>query len=124
MNVGVLGLGIMGSSIVNRLAMKGHKITVFNRDRSKAEKTVAAGTRKLTVADSPKEVGDSSDVAIICVKAFSTVFAITEFEPVLHSAAPYAEYCDDIAHMSTTIPKSVVSGNTGLIVSFYPSAPK
>ena len=70
MNVGVIGLGMMGSSIATRLAMKGHKITVFNRDRSKAEKLKAARTEKLTIADQPKDVGDTSGVAIICVKDY------------------------------------------------------
>ena len=73
MNVGVIGLGMMGSQIALRLALKGHKITVFNRDRSKAGKLVATGTKKLTVADQPKEVGDSSDIAIICVKDYQAV---------------------------------------------------
>jgi 3-hydroxyisobutyrate dehydrogenase len=50
--------------------MKGYKITVFNRDRSKAEKLKAARTEKLTIADRPKEVGDASDIAIICVKDY------------------------------------------------------
>jgi len=77
MNVGVIGLGIMGSSIVNRLAMKGHKITVFNRDRSKAEKMVAMGKSELAAADSPKEVGDSSDVTIICVKDYQAVESVS-----------------------------------------------
>jgi 3-hydroxyisobutyrate dehydrogenase-like beta-hydroxyacid dehydrogenase len=35
MDVGVIGLGMMGSHIALRLALKGHKVTVFNRDRSK-----------------------------------------------------------------------------------------
>jgi len=39
---------MMGSPIATRLAMKGHKITVFNRDRSKAEKLNATRTKKLT----------------------------------------------------------------------------
>jgi 3-hydroxyisobutyrate dehydrogenase len=75
MNVGVIGLGMMGSPIASRLALKGHKIIAFNRDRSKAEKLVAAttGTKKLKIADQPKEVGDSSDVAIICVKDYQAV---------------------------------------------------
>jgi 3-hydroxyisobutyrate dehydrogenase-like beta-hydroxyacid dehydrogenase len=73
MNVGVIGLGMMGSPIASRLAMKGGKITVFNRDRSKAEKLNAARTEKLTIADQPKEVGDTSDVAIICVKDYQAV---------------------------------------------------
>lgn len=75
MNVGVIGLGIMGSPIASRLALKGHKIIAFNRDRSKAEKLVAAttGTKKLKIADQPKEVGNSSDIAIICVKDYQAV---------------------------------------------------
>jgi len=73
MNVGVIGLGMMGSSIATRLAIKGHKITVFNRDRSKAEKLNATRTEKLTIADQPKEVGDTSDMAIICVKDYQAV---------------------------------------------------
>ena len=74
MNVGVIGLGIMGSSIASRLALKGHKIIAFNRDRSKAEKLVATtGTTKIKIADQPKEVGDSSDIAIICVKDYQAV---------------------------------------------------
>jgi len=70
MNVGVIGMGVMGSQIATRLALKGHKITVFNRDKSKAEKIIATGTKELTIANHPKEVGDSSDVAIICVKDY------------------------------------------------------
>lgn len=75
MNVGVIGLGMMGSPIATRLALKGHKIIAFNRDRSKAEKLVAAttGTKKLKIADQPKEVGNSSDIAIICVKDYQAV---------------------------------------------------
>ncbi|MBV9175565.1 MAG: NAD(P)-dependent oxidoreductase [Nitrososphaeraceae archaeon] len=75
MNVGVIGLGMMGSPIATRLALKGHKIIAFNRDRSKAEKLVAttATTKKLKIADQPKEVGDSSDIAIICVKDYQAL---------------------------------------------------
>ena len=57
--------------------MKGHEVTVFNRDRSKAEKLVATGTKKLTVANQPKKVGDSSDIAIICVKDYQAVANIS-----------------------------------------------
>jgi 3-hydroxyisobutyrate dehydrogenase-like beta-hydroxyacid dehydrogenase len=74
MNVGVIGLGMMGSAIATRLAMKGHKITVFNRDISKAEKlNNATRTERLTIADQPKQVGNSSDIVIICVKDYQAV---------------------------------------------------
>lgn len=73
MNVGVIGLGMMGSPIATRLDMKGHKITVFNRDRSKAERLNATRTKKLTIADQPKDVGDTSEIAIVCVKDYQAV---------------------------------------------------
>jgi 3-hydroxyisobutyrate dehydrogenase-like beta-hydroxyacid dehydrogenase len=73
MNVGVIGLGMMGSPIATRLDMKGHKITVFNRDRSKAEKLNATRTKKLTIADQPKDVGDTSEIVIVCVKDYQAV---------------------------------------------------
>ena len=50
MNVGVIGLGMMGSQIALRLARKGHKITVFNRDRSKADNLRTIGTTNLNFA--------------------------------------------------------------------------
>ena len=53
--------------------MKGHKVTVFNRDRSKAEKLQTTGTTNLKVAYQPKEIGDSSNLAIICVKDYQAV---------------------------------------------------
>jgi 3-hydroxyisobutyrate dehydrogenase-like beta-hydroxyacid dehydrogenase len=42
MNIGIVGTGLMGSQIALRLAHKGHKVTVFNRDKSKAEKLRSA----------------------------------------------------------------------------------
>jgi len=73
MNVGVIGLGMMGSQIALRLALKGHKVTVFNRDRSKAEKLHTSGATNLKLVNHPKEIGNSSDIAIICVKDYQAV---------------------------------------------------
>ena len=73
MNVGVIGLGMMGSQIALRLALKGHKVTVFNRDRSKAEKLHTSGATNLKLVNHPKEIGNISDMAIICVKDYQAV---------------------------------------------------
>lgn len=43
MNVGVVGLGLMGSPIAARLAMRGHRVLVNSRRRESAEEAVAAG---------------------------------------------------------------------------------
>jgi 3-hydroxyisobutyrate dehydrogenase-like beta-hydroxyacid dehydrogenase len=71
--VGVIGLGMMGSQIALRLALKGHKVTVFNRDRSKIEKLLTNGTTNLKIANQPKEIGDTCDMAIVCVKDYQAV---------------------------------------------------
>ena len=73
MNVGVIGLGMMGSQIALRLALKGHKVSVFNRDRSKAERLHTSDSTNLKVVDQPKEIGNSSGIAIICVKDYQAV---------------------------------------------------
>ncbi len=64
---------MMGSQIALRLAVKGHKVTVFNRDRSKAEKILTSDATNLKVVDQPKEIGNNSDMAIICVKDYQAV---------------------------------------------------
>ncbi len=54
---------MMGSRIALRLALKDHKLTLFNRDRSKVEKLITTGTTNLNVTEMPKEIGDSCDIA-------------------------------------------------------------
>lgn len=71
--MGVIGLGMMGSQIALRLALKGHNVTVFNRDRSKIEKLLTNGTTNLKMAHQP----NSSDVALICVKDYQAIENVT-----------------------------------------------
>jgi 3-hydroxyisobutyrate dehydrogenase len=74
MNIGIVGTGLMGSQIALRLAHKGHKVTVFNRDRSKAEKLRSVNSSiTLDVANQPSDIGSSCDIALICVKDYEAV---------------------------------------------------
>src|SRR5215467_7649691 len=68
---------MMGSQIALRLAHKVHKVTAFNRDRSKIEKLLTNGTANLKIAHQPKEIGDTCDIAIICVKDYQAVENVT-----------------------------------------------
>ena len=52
-NLGFVGLGVMGSEMVNRLLSKGHTVTGYNRTRSKAEWLIKKGMKW---ADSPRAV--------------------------------------------------------------------
>jgi 3-hydroxyisobutyrate dehydrogenase-like beta-hydroxyacid dehydrogenase len=64
MEVGVIGLGRMGSAIALRLIEAGHRVTVFNRTRARAEPLKAAGA---IVAETPADA--STDEAVITMLA-------------------------------------------------------
>jgi 3-hydroxyisobutyrate dehydrogenase len=56
--LGFLGLGVMGSQMVNRLLDKGHTVTGYNRTRSKAQWLVERGMKW---GDTPRAVAAESD---------------------------------------------------------------
>ena len=57
--VGFIGLGIMGRPMAENLIEAGHELVAYNRTREKAEDLDGA-----TVAKSPKEVAERSDIII------------------------------------------------------------
>src|SRR5215208_7684854 len=57
--VGFIGLGIMGKPMAENLIESGYDLVVYNRTREKAEELDGA-----TVAETPKEVAEQSDVII------------------------------------------------------------
>ena len=57
--VGFIGLGIMGKPMAENLIEAGYDLVVYNRTRAKAEDLDGA-----TVAESPKEVAENSDIII------------------------------------------------------------
>ncbi|MDP2858908.1 MAG: NAD(P)-dependent oxidoreductase [Bacillota bacterium] len=64
MNVGFIGLGIMGKAMATNLIKAGFPVTVYNRTKSKMDALVAMGAKP---AGSPKEVAGQSDVIITMV---------------------------------------------------------
>ncbi len=74
-NLGFVGLGVMGSQMVNRLLDKGHVVTGYNRTRSKAEWLIKRGMRW---ADSPRAVAQAADVVFTMVSNAMALTAITE----------------------------------------------
>jgi 3-hydroxyisobutyrate dehydrogenase-like beta-hydroxyacid dehydrogenase len=63
-NLGFVGLGVMGSRMVNRLLDKGHTVTGYNRTRSKAQWLIDRGMKW---ADSPRAVAAEADVTLSMV---------------------------------------------------------
>ncbi|MDQ4106551.1 MAG: 2-hydroxy-3-oxopropionate reductase [Actinomycetota bacterium] len=59
--VGFIGLGIMGGPMAENLIEEGYELGLYNRTREKAENLAGDGA---TVAESPKEVAEKSDIII------------------------------------------------------------
>lgn len=59
--IGWIGTGVMGAPMAGHLLAAGHRVTVFNRTRSRADELVAAGA---TWADAPSVLAASSDIVI------------------------------------------------------------
>jgi 3-hydroxyisobutyrate dehydrogenase-like beta-hydroxyacid dehydrogenase len=72
-NLGFVGLGVMGSEMVNRLLGKGHSVTGYNRTRSKAEWLVKKGMKW---AGSPRAVVAAADVTFSMVTNSAALGAV------------------------------------------------
>jgi 3-hydroxyisobutyrate dehydrogenase len=59
--IGWIGTGVMGAAMCNHLLNAGHHLTIFTRNKVKAEGLISKGA---VWVDTPKQVAESSD--IIC----------------------------------------------------------
>jgi len=63
--VAFIGLGVMGYPMAGYISKGGHKVTVFNRTKSKAEKWVSE--YKGNIAESPAEAAKDAEYVFTCV---------------------------------------------------------
>src|SRR5437763_7163795 len=96
--LGYVGLGVMGSSVVWRLLDAGHRVHVWNRTQEKAEPLLQAGAQW---ADTPREVAERSDIVFTMVTDTAAVQAVTGGDDgILAGLSPGKIYVD----MSTASP--------------------
>jgi len=74
MNIGVIGLGLMGSQIASRLISTGHVVSVYNRDTTKTKPFEKV---EVKIANSPKELAQNCDFIIICVTDFEATLQVS-----------------------------------------------
>ena len=74
MNVGIIGIGMLGRAISEHLLQEGIKIIIYNRTKEKTRELQNMGA---TVASSPKEVAEKSDLVITIVKDANAVNEIS-----------------------------------------------
>jgi 3-hydroxyisobutyrate dehydrogenase-like beta-hydroxyacid dehydrogenase len=73
-NLGYIGLGVMGGRMAKRLLDAGHKVTGYNRTKSKATWLIEAG---MDWADTPGAVVEAADVIFSMVTNTKAVLAVT-----------------------------------------------
>ncbi len=73
--IAFIGLGIMGGPIAGHLATAGHRLTVFNRSKSKSD--IWANTYAGEIASSPAQAAANADIVISCVGTDDDLSSIT-----------------------------------------------
>ncbi len=73
-DVAFIGLGVMGYPMAGHLAAAGHRVTVFNRTTSVAQRWVAENVGEL--ADTPARAAAGAEIVFMCVGADDDVRAV------------------------------------------------
>jgi 3-hydroxyisobutyrate dehydrogenase-like beta-hydroxyacid dehydrogenase len=105
-NLGFVGLGVMGSQMVNRLLDKGHTVTGYNRTRAKAEWLIKRGMRW---ADSPRAVAQAADVIFTMVTNSTALASITEGPDGILAGLIAGKFLVDMSTVSPTVSRALAA---------------
>jgi 3-hydroxyisobutyrate dehydrogenase len=104
MNVGIVGLGIMGKPMTKNLLKAGFSVTAFNRTKAKVDEVVALGA---VAADTPKDVAAKSDITITMVSDTPDVEQVILGEHgIIHGAKP-GSLVIDMSTISPSVTKEI-----------------
>ena len=105
-NLGFVGLGVMGSQMVNRLLDKGHSVTGYNRTRSKAQWLIERGMKW---ADSPRAVAATADVTFAMVTNSGALESITNGPDGLLAGLSKGKVFVDISTVSPAVSRTMAA---------------
>src|ERR1700692_3270130 len=104
--LGFIGLGVMGSQMVNRLLSKGHTVTGYNRTRAKAQWLVEKG---MQWADSPRAVAAAADFTFAMVTNSAAIAAITEGPDGMLAGLSAGKIFIDMSTVSPTVSRALAA---------------
>src|SRR6202049_4799560 len=104
--LGFIGLGVMGSQMVNRLLDKGHSVTGYNRTRAKAEWLVKKG---MHWAESARAVARSSDYTFAMVTNAAAIQAIAEGPDGLLAGLSAGKIFIDMSTVSPAVSRALAA---------------
>jgi 3-hydroxyisobutyrate dehydrogenase-like beta-hydroxyacid dehydrogenase len=102
--LGFVGLGVMGSEMVDRFLKKGYAVTGYNRTRSKGEWLVDHGMKW---ADSPRAVVEASDVTFTMVANSAALSAIADGPDGLLAGMKTGKILIDISTVSSAASRAM-----------------
>ena len=105
-NLGFVGLGVMGSQMVNRLLGKGHTVTGYHRTRSKAQWLIDKGMKW---ADSPRAVAAAADVTFAMVTNSAAIASVTEGPDGLLAGLKPGKIFVDISTVSPSVSRALAA---------------
>jgi 2-hydroxy-3-oxopropionate reductase len=86
LNIGYIGLGLMGGAMAMNILKAGYPLTVWNRTKTKSAQLIAAGA---TLAASPAEVAEASDIVFTNLSDSPDVLEVDlGTNGVIHGAHP------------------------------------
>ena len=104
--LGFVGLGVMGSQMVNRLLAKGHTVTGYNRTRAKAEWLIDKGMKW---ADSPRAVAEASDITFAMVTNAAAIAAVTDGLDGIIAGLGAGKYFIDMSTVSPEVSRATAA---------------
>ena len=106
MNLGFVGLGVMGGNMVRRLLERGHTVTGYNRTRAKAQKLIELGMR---FVESPKVVAEASDVTFTMVTNAAALSAVTDGPNGLLAGISAGKFHIDMSTVSPEVSRALAT---------------
>ena len=104
--LGFVGLGVMGSQMVNRLLAKGHTVAGYNRTRAKAQWLVEKG---MHWAGSPRDVASACDYIFAMVTNAAAITAVTEGPDGLLAGLSAGKIFIDMSTLSPTVSRTLAA---------------
>ncbi len=105
-NLGFVGLGVMGSQMVNRLLEKGHTVIGYNRTRAKAQWLIDKG---MQWADSPRAVAVAADVTFAMVTNAAATAAVSDGPDGLLAGLGSGKFLVDMSTISPDVSRSLAA---------------
>lgn len=104
--LGFVGLGVMGSQMVNRLLDKGHTVTGYNRTSAKAQWLIDRGMKW---ADTPRAVAAASEVTFAMVTNAAAIAAVTDGPDGIVAGLSTGKFFIDMSTVSPEVSRATAA---------------